>query len=181
MSPSLPRPSPGDAAPYYFNYIDLVPKGDVLDILERGVADTRRALEGVGPERETYRYAPGKWSIRELVGHVVDAERVFGNRAFHIGRGDAAPLPSMEQDDYVRTANADGRPLADLLDELDLVRRSHLRMFQAFDAGAWERVGTAANNPVRVRALPFILAGHEIHHRNVLAARYLAKDPALRR
>jgi hypothetical protein len=180
MNRSLPRPSSGDAAPYYFGYIDLVPQGDVLDILARGVAETRRALAGVGPERETFRYAPGKWSIRELIGHIVDAERVFGNRAFHIARGDAAPLPSMEQDDYVRTANADRRPLADLLDELDLARKSHLRLFQGFDADAWERVGTAANNPFRVRAFPFILAGHEIHHRRVLLERYLAKDPALR-
>ena len=180
MTAMLPRPSPGDAAPYYFGYIDLVPKGDVLDILARGVADTRRALADVGPERETYRYAPGKWSIRELIGHIVDAERVFGNRAFHIGRGDAAPLPSMEQDDYVRTAGADLRPLADLLDELDLARRSHLRLFQGFDADAWERVGTAANVTFRTRAFPFILAGHELHHRRILEERYLARASASR-
>jgi len=180
MTPSLPRPSAGDAAPYYFGYIDLVPQADVLDVLARGVAETRRALADVGPERETFRYAPGKWSIRELIGHIVDAERVFGNRAFHIGRGDAAPLPSMEQDDYVRAANADRRPLADLLDELDLARRSHLRLFQGFDAEAWDRVGTAASFPFRTRAFPFILAGHEIHHRRILAERYLAKDAASR-
>jgi hypothetical protein len=180
MPSHLPRPSPGDAAPYYFGYIDLVPQGDVLAILASGVAETRRALAGVDPERETFRYAPGKWSIREVIGHIVDAERVFGNRAFHIGRGDAAPLPSMEQDDYVATAGADRRPLEALLDELDLARRSHLRMFEGFDSRAWERIGTAAEKPFRARVFPFILAGHEIHHRRVLAERYLAKDSAFR-
>ena len=180
MTTTLPRPSVGDAAPYYFHYIDLVPEGDVLELLRSGVAETRRALADIDLERETYRYAPGKWSIREVVGHIVDAERVFGNRAFHIGRGDAAPLPSMEQDDYVATAGADRRPLAELLDELDLARRSHLRMFEGFDAKAWERVGTAANVPFRARAFPFILAGHEIHHRRVLTERYLVKDSAFR-
>lgn len=180
MTAPLPRPSPGDAAPYYFKYIELVPPGDVLAILSAGVSDTRRALAGLEPERETFRYAPGKWSIRELIGHIVDAERVFGYRAFHIGRGDAAPLPSMEQDDYVATAGADRRPLADLLDELDLARRSHLRMFEGFDSRAWERLGTAADVPFRARAFPFILAGHEIHHRRILAERYLAKDSAFR-
>jgi hypothetical protein len=180
MTPELPRPSPGDVAPYYFGYVDLVPAGDVLRTLAGGVIETRRALAGIDPERESFRYAAGKWSIREVVGHVIDAERVFGNRAFHIGRGDAAPLPSMEQDDYVATAGADRRPLADLLDELDLARRSHMRMFEGFDAKAWERVGTAANVPFRTRAFPFILAGHEIHHRRVIVERYLAQDSAFR-
>ena len=180
MSSTLPRPASGDAAPYYFHYIDLVPEGDVMRVLAGGVDETRRALAGVGPERETHRYAPGKWSIREVVGHVIDAERVFGNRAFHIGRGDAAPLPSMEQDDYVATAGADRRPLADLLDELNLARRGHLRMFEGFDGNAWERVGTAANVPFRARSFPFILAGHEIHHRRVLLERYLVQESAFR-
>ena len=175
MQELLQRPVPGDAAPYYFRYIDLVPQGDVLRLLAGGVAETRRALVKLGPDRETWRYAPGKWSVRDLVGHVLDSERVFGHRAFHIARGDAAPQPSMEQDDYVATAGADRRPLAELLEELDLLRRSHLAMFTGFDRAAWERVGSAAGNPVRVRALPFIIAGHEIHHRRVLLERYLGE------
>jgi uncharacterized damage-inducible protein DinB len=175
MKALLQRPAPGDAAPYYFRYIDLVPPGDVLQTLAGGVGETRRALAKLGPDRETHRYAPGKWSVRDLVGHVLDSERVFGHRAFHIGRGDAAPQPSMEQDDYVATAGAGRRPLTELLEELDLLRRSHLAMFAAFDSAAWERVGSAAGNPVRVRAFPFILAGHEIHHRRVLLERYLGE------
>lgn len=172
--PNLPRPSRSDdAADYYFTYIDQVAEGDVLALLETGVAETRRALAGLPEEREHHRYAPGKWTLREVLGHVVDAERIFGFRAFHIARGDNAPLPGMEQDDYAATSGADARSVADLLDELDLVRRGHLALFQSFGAEAWERTGVASGVPFRVRAIPFILAGHEIHHRRVIVERYL--------
>jgi len=171
----LPRPAAEDAAPYYFTYIDQVPEGDVLAVLAGGVAETRHLLEGLAPEREHHRYAPGKWTIREVLGHVIDAERVFGYRAFHMARGDRTPLPSMEPDDYAATAGADRRPVVELLDELDLVRRGHLALFGGLDAEAWERTGIASGVPFRVRALPFILAGHEIHHRRGLAERYLAR------
>lgn len=176
MTNLLPRPSPDDAAAYYFTYIDQVPEGDVFAVLEAGVAETRRLLAGLTPEQEHHRYAPGKWTIREVLGHVIDAERVFGYRAFHIARGDAEPLPGMEQNDYARTAGADRRPVGDLLDELDHLRRGHLAFFRALDAEAWERAGTASGVSFRVRALPFILAGHEIHHRRLLAERYLAES-----
>ncbi len=173
MTTALPRPVAGDVAPYYFGYVDLVASGDVLSILAGGLAETRCALRGIAPERETHRYAAGKWSVREVIGHILDAERVFGNRAFHMARGDQAPLPSMEQDDYVATGGADRRPLADLFDELEHLRESHLRMFRSFDRETWERVGTAAGVPFRVRAFPFVLAGHEMHHRRVLVEKYL--------
>jgi uncharacterized damage-inducible protein DinB len=174
MKDLLQRPAPADAGAYYFNYIDQVPAGDVLALLAGGIAETRRVLAKIGPDRETYRYAPGKWSVREVLGHVLDAERVFGHRAFHIARGDAAPQPSMEQDDYVAAAGADRRPLAEIVEELDLLRRSHLAMFESFDAQAWNRVGTASGFSFRVRSFPFILVGHENHHRRVLAEKYLA-------
>jgi DinB superfamily len=174
MTTPLPRPAADDAAPYYFTYIDRVPEGDVLAVLAGGVAETRRALAGVTPEREGFRYNPGKWTVREVVGHVLDAERVFGYRAFHFARGDAAPLPSMEQDAYAVAAGAGRRPLADLLDELEHLRLSHLRLFRGFDREAWERTGVASGVRFRVRSLPFILAGHEIHHRRVLVERYLS-------
>jgi hypothetical protein len=170
---TLPRPTTGDAAPYYFTYIDQVAEGDVLATLAGGVAETRRLLAGLDPEQEHHRYEPGKWSIREVIGHVVDAERVFGYRAFHVARGDASPLPGMDQDDYAATCGADRRPLAELLDELDLLRRGHLALFLGLDTEAWERTGTASGHAFRARALPFILAGHEIHHRRILAERYL--------
>jgi hypothetical protein len=175
MTVPLPRPGPQDAAPYYFQYIDLVPAGDVLEILAGGLAETRRVLRELGPEREMYRYAPGKWTVRDLVGHILDTERVFGYRAFHIARGDMASLPSMDQEGFAATARAERRPLADLLDELDLVRRSHVWMFHSFDRETWERAGLAAGVNFRVRSFPYVMAGHEIHHRSVLVERYLTR------
>lgn len=169
----LPRPAANDAAPYYFTYIDQVPDGDVLGLLATSLDETRRALAGLDAERETYRYAPGKWTLRDVVGHVLDAERVFGYRAFHIARADPAELPSMDQEIYARSARAERRPLAELLDELEAVRRGHLALFRGFDAAAWERTGTASGVVFRVRAIPFILVGHEIHHRRVLAEKYV--------
>lgn len=173
--PPLPRPTADDAAAYYFTYIDQVPAGDVLAVLEGGVAETRRALAGLSTERERFRYAPGKWTVREVIGHVLDAERVFGYRTFHMARADAAPLPSMEQNAYAAAAGADRRPLADLLDELEHLRLSHLGLFRGLDPEAWERTGVASGLNFRVRSLPFIVAGHEIHHRRLLTERYLAE------
>lgn len=175
MTGPLPRPTPDDAAPYYFTYVDQVPAGDVLEVLASGVAETRRRLAGIDRATEGFRYAPDKWTVREVIGHVVDAERVFGYRAFHIARGDASPLPSMDPDAYARTAGADRRPVADLLDELEHLRTSHLLLFRGLDEAAWERSGIASDVPVRVRALPFIMAGHEIHHRRILVERYLRR------
>ena len=171
MTTTLPRPTPEDAAPYSFTYVDQVPPGDVLAVLAGGVAETRRAVDGLDPH---HRYAPGKWTVAEVLGHVLDAERVFGYRAFHMARSDAAALPGMEQDDYAATAGAARRPLADLLAELEAVREGHLHLFRGFDDEAWERTGTASGVAFRVRALPFILAGHEIHHRRILEERYRA-------
>jgi hypothetical protein len=173
---TLPRPGSDDAASYYFTYIDQVPQGhglDVLAVLETGVAETRRLLADLAPEREHHRDAPRKWTVRDVIGHVVDAERVFGYRAFHIARGDTAPLPGMDQEVYAATAEADRRPLAELLDELDHLRRGHLALFHRLDEEAWERTGVASGVTFRVRAIPYILAGHEIHHRAILAERYL--------
>ena len=172
---TLPHPTADDAASYYYTYIDKVPEGDVLAVLESGVAETRRLLAGLQPEREHHRYAPGKWTIREVLGHVIDTERVFGYRALHFARAQAAPLPGMEQEEFAAVAGADRRPVAELLDELDLLRRSHVALFRSFDTEAWERTGTASGMSFRVRAIPFILAGHEIHHRRGLAERYLGR------
>lgn len=171
---TLRRPTAEDAAAYYFTYIDQVPAGDVLEILEGGVGETRRLLAGLDTELEHYRYAPDKWTIREVIGHVVDAERVFGYRAFHMARGDRAALPGMEQDDYAASAGADRRPLGELLEELEHLRDGHLALFRSLSDEAWQRTGVASGVSFRVAAIPFILAGHEIHHRRLLAERYLA-------
>lgn len=168
----LPRPKPDHAHHFYFVYIDQVPDGDVFEVLRTGVAETRTVLAGLGEDRELHRYAPGKWTVRDVVGHVVDTERVFGFRAFHIARGDRADLPGMDQDAFADAARASDRPVADWLDELEALRRSHLRLFSSFGEVEWSRVGKASGFPFRVSAFPWIMAGHEIHHRRVLAEKY---------
>jgi hypothetical protein len=124
-------------------------------------------------EQGNSRYEPGKWSIKELVGHINDAERIFGYRALRIARGDQTPLPGFEQDDFIAGANFDACTLADLTTEFELIRRSNLAMFKQLGDEAWVRRGTASDNTISVRALAYIIAGHEVHHLNILRSRYL--------
>jgi hypothetical protein len=135
-------------------------------------------LDRVAAERETYRYAEGKWSIREIVGHLIDGERVFGYRAFCIARGEKQNLPGFDQNDYMLTAPYHNIELDDLLSELRLIRLGNIAMFRTLDSEAWNRTGTANENQVTVRAIAFIMAGHVRHHMNVLRERYLNSAPA---
>jgi hypothetical protein len=170
MTPGQPLES--EYAPYYQGYVAQVNEDEILPVL-RSQLDALDVLLGrVGPERETYRYAEGKWSIREIVGHLIDAERVFGYRAFCIARGEKQNLPGFEQNDYILTAPYDRIDLEDLLSEFRLVRLSNLAMFRTLDEEAWARIGTANENQVSVRALAFIMAGHARHHMGVLRERY---------
>ncbi len=169
----MKRPHPSEHAEYYGLYIHQVPDGDVLQILDEGVGRTVELLGGLPPEWETYRYEPGKWSVREVMGHVVDVERVFGYRALSIARADPATLPGMDQDQWAASSNAGDRPLASLLEDLRWARRSSLAMFKGFDDATGERSGVASDCPFSVRTFPYIVAGHEIHHRRVLEERYL--------
>lgn len=169
----MERPQATDYAEYYGLYVDQVPEGNILELLSRGIDETRALLDGVPTEWESFRYAPGKWSVREVVGHMIDAERVFGYRALSIARGDAAPLPGMDQDQWARDSNAARRLLAEQLEEFELLRRAHVAMFAGFEDAAWQRRGVASGCEFGVRAFPYILAGHENHHRRVLEERYL--------
>lgn len=172
----IDRPAESEFAAFYKGYVSLVPEGDVLSVLEaqaRGVPDLAATVPA---ERETFRYAPGKWSIRELVSHLVDAERVFGYRAFCIGRGDQVSLPGFDENTYVAESGADIQPLARLAKEFALVREGNLAALRRLDASAWKRVGTANGSPVSVRALSFIMAGHVLHHLGVLRERYGVPD-----
>jgi len=166
------RPAPGEHHPYYATYIDRVDDGDILETLTRLESETATFLAAVPPERETRRYRQGAWSVREVVGHLIDSERLFGFRALHIARGDPAALPSMDQELWARSAAHNDRPLADLAEELRLLRRGHLRMIRGFPEAAWSRRGVASGRDFTVRALVWILAGHEIHHLRVLEERY---------
>lgn len=168
----MTRPADTDYAPFYETYVSLVTEADAMPVLERQ-ADELRALAGpIDSSRETFRYAPGKWSIREVIGHLCDAERVFGYRAFCFSRGEAAPLPAFDENSYIEASGYDERALADLVDDFRAARGANLTVLRSLDPGAWERVGTANNNPVSVRALAFIMAGHVRHHFGVLRSRY---------
>jgi hypothetical protein len=173
MSATVRRPRPEELGAYYHGYVDLVPAGDVLALLGDGLAETRALLARFGEARGGHRYASGKWSVKEIVGHLIDAERVFAYRALRMARGDATPLAGFEQDDYVARAGSDRRTLADLGEELGLLRQANLCFFRSLEPAAWERRGTASDNPFVVCAFPYLLAGHEAHHRRVLSERYL--------
>lgn len=167
------RPGADEYAPFYAGYVSLVPGGPVVETLERQAAETLALLRSLPEGRGTHRYAPGKWSVRQLIGHVTDTERVFAYRALAVARGERRPLPDMDQDEYMAGADFDARTLADLADEFGAVRRSTVLLFRHLPAGAWGRRGTASDNEVTVRALAYITAGHAAHHLRILRERYL--------
>jgi uncharacterized damage-inducible protein DinB len=170
------RPQSDEYAISFKKYIDVVPDGESAAILESQLKDWQRLLAPLGEEAGNFRYAPEKWSIKEVLGHVTDAERVFSYRLLRIARGDQTPLPGFEQDDYIKTANSSARRLTDLREEFEAVRRSSLALISSLDDEALKRTGTASNNPVTARALVFVIAGHDRHHWRILREKYL---PAL--
>lgn len=170
----IPRPTLADYAPYYSSYVDCVPEGDILELLPTEHAQSLALLAGAGAALETFRYAPEKWSLREVVGHLVDTERVFAYRALHFARGDGAPLPSLEQNAWAAGSNAGARPLAELTAEWAAVRAATLAFFRGLEAAAWDRRGIASDNLFTVAALGYIILGHELYHRRGLQERYLA-------
>jgi hypothetical protein len=172
------RPTESEYAPDYQGYIDQVSESDILPVLRAQMDELDVLLERVEPHQETFRYAEGKWSIREIVGHLIDGERVFGYRAFCIGRGEQQNLPGFDQDDYMLTSHYDQIELEDLVSELRLIRLGNIAMFRIFDEESWNRVGTANGNEITARAIAFIIAGHLRHHMNVLRERYLKSLPA---
>lgn len=174
----IERPAPGEYNPYFERYVSRVPEPDVLPVLEAQRAEVRGVLSGVPEERGGYRYAPEKWSVRQMVGHVIDTERIFAYRALCIARGETAALPGFEQDDYVAAAGHDGWTLAELREDFDAVRRSNVAMLAHLDEPAVRRVGTASGHPTSVRALAFIMAGHVRHHLGILAERYAIGAPS---
>lgn len=170
---TLQRPEPSEHDPYYGLYIDQAPEGDILTNLDSELTATLRLLEGLSEEHESHRYAEGKWSIREIVGHLIDTEWTFSYRGLCFARTDPAELPGFDQDLWVRASNASERPLADLLANLAAARRSSLAIFRGFNDEEWMRRGVANGVSFTVRTIPYILAGHDVHHRKVLQERYL--------
>ena len=164
----MQRPAPGDYAPHFQSYVERVPDGDVLVHLERQGRATCTLLAGLGEAKGSYAYAAGKWSVKRLMQHVVDGERLFCYRALCIARGEQASLPGFDEDLYAANDGSDGRFLTDIAAELASVRVATILLFRGFDGAAWTRRGTANGKPATVRSLPWILAGHELHHLAVL-------------
>jgi hypothetical protein len=171
------KPESSEYAAFYEKYVALVPHADILSVLEAQRLQTTQLLTACSERDGNFRYAPEKWSVKEVIGHLSDCERIFTYRALRIARGDATPLAGFEQDDYVRLAGSGRRQLRDLAEEFSLVRNSSTALYRSLDDEAWMRRGAANNNEVSVRALAFITAGHELHHRRVLEERYFAAIP----
>lgn len=168
------RPSPNEHAQFYAKYIARVPAGDIVEILRDQIAETASFLRRIPDERTVTGYAPGKWTIRDIVGHVADTERIMGYRALRFARGDETPVPGFDENTYVPTAEASSREMDDLVRELEIVRAATVALFTGLPADAWRRTGRANGTPVTVRALAAIIAGHERHHMAIIRERYLA-------
>jgi hypothetical protein len=171
---TVPRPGASEYAPFYAGYVAGVPDGDLIALLEQQAAETVALLAGLSETRCDHRYAPGKWTIREVLGHIVDGERVFSYRALTFARGDAGPLPSFDENAWAAASNAGRRTMKDLLAEYRAVRAATVALLRSFGEAEFARSGIASKNPVTVRALAYIVAGHERHHLKILRERYLS-------
>ena len=171
------RPAVGEYGEPYEKYVSLIQSEDIVAVLEAHLRQTIAMFSGRSEREGDFRYASEKWTVKEVLSHVADAERIFTYRALRIARGDQTPLPGFEQDDYVRTAHAGKRKLADIVEEFADVRRASIALFRSFSADAWLCRGVASNHEVSVRALAYITAGHELHHRRVLEERYFPAIP----
>lgn len=169
----MQRPKPNECAPFYQKYIDELGNGDIFAFLRSQLQEMRHLLQSIDDEKALHRYADGKWSIKEVVGHLIDAERVFSYRALCFARNDPGPLPGMEENDYVRFGLFDARPLIELTEEHHFLRSATIFMFKSFNQEVQMRRGIASSSEFTVRSLAWIIAGHERHHLNILKERYL--------
>ena len=166
------RPAANEYAQPYAGYVANVPEDDILAAIEAQSAVTQKLLASLDESKAAYRYAESKWSVKEVIGHFTDSERVFAYRALAIARGETQPLPGFDENDYVRNAGFDAWKLGDLSEHYALVRRSTIVLFRNFPEEAWDRRGTASGFPISVRAIAWIIVGHERHHVKVLRERY---------
>jgi uncharacterized damage-inducible protein DinB len=171
------RPEPGEYAPYYEKYVALIPGNDIVTILESHRLQMIQLFAARSERDGNFRYAPGKWTVKEVLGHVSDTERIFAYRALRIARGDKTPLSGFEQDDYVKAGGFAERALAELAEEFAHVRSASVALFRSLGKDAWTQRGVANKNEVSVRALAFITAGHELHHRRILEEKYFPFIP----
>jgi len=166
------RPSPNEYSPSHAAYISLVPDGNVLDVLRSQIDELAAVAARVPQDRETFAYGDGKWTVRQVFGHMGDGERIFAYRALCISRGETASLPGFDENEYVANSTSSSRELRDLAEELVLTRRANVHMFESLDEAAWRQTGSANGTPVSVNAIAWVMAGHTRHHLNVLRDRY---------
>jgi uncharacterized damage-inducible protein DinB len=166
------RPSEKDYAPYYKGYIEKIKGDNILGILQEQLTTISDFFKNIPEEKGNYAYAEGKWSIKEVLGHMIDTERVFAYRAFCFARGEKQSLPGFEQDDYVKEGSFNKRELKDLVNEFTLVRKANLALFSSFSEKELNNRGSANKNEVTVLAVLFITAGHTLHHITVLKEKY---------
>ncbi|UUZ83597.1 DinB family protein [Paenibacillus sp. P26] len=167
------RPAHDEYSSYFAQYVELVPEGDIRELLARQLDDTSARLSAVSETQADYRYAPDKWSLKELLGHMTDTERVMSYRSLRVARGDKTSLPGFDQDEFVRGASFQSAPWSDRLEEYAAVRRSTLLLLRGLSEEAWLRRGLVKDSEMSARALAYIIAGHERHHLNVIVEKYL--------
>lgn len=167
------RPSPEHYASFYKGYVDLADTENIMDTLRSNSLKAIPFLEAIPTDKWIYRYAADKWTPKEMLVHLIDSERIFAYRALRISRGDQTPLSGFDQDKYVPESAANGRDATSIIQEFHLTRQATLALFDNLQDTMWDRVGVASDTPISVRALAFIICGHEIHHFNILRQRYL--------
>ncbi|WP_080752182.1 DinB family protein [Bradyrhizobium japonicum] len=170
----LKKPSIEEYTSYHGRYVDLVPEGNLEDNLLKQLEKTTQLLSTISEEQATYCYAPGKWTLKEVVGHIADTERIMSYRLLRIARGDKTPLAGFDQDDFVKGASFQSCTLPELIEDYTAVRRSTLTLLRGLSEESWSRKGVASNNEISVRALAYIIAGHELYHVKAIKERYLA-------
>jgi uncharacterized damage-inducible protein DinB len=171
----IARPQAGEYAPYYERYISLIQENDILATLDRQRREMVLLLSGLSEEQGDFRYAPEKWSAKEVLGHVCDTERIFAYRALRISRGDATPMEGFEQDDSVKNGPFARHAIAEVIEDYIAVRRATISLLRSLEEAAWSRRGVANKNEVTVRAIAYTIAGHEVHHRGILEEKYFGR------
>jgi hypothetical protein len=169
------RPEKTEYNEYYETYVSLVEDADIVKVLENQQFELLEIFKEIAEEKSLHAYAEGKWTIKELLGHLSDGERIFGYRALRISRADLTPMEGFEQDGYIENSNFNATKLSELIDEFLYLRKANVLFFQNLTGEAWTRTGTASDSPVSVRAIAFIMAGHVRHHLRILKERYLSE------
>ena len=172
----MSRPQPAEYDPYYQKYVGLVPEDEILPAIEGQIDELNKLFDGVPEEKGTFAYADGKWTVKEVLSHLIDGERMFAYRVFRIARGDKTPIEGFEQDGYIENAHANRRTFSELLNEFSLLREANILFFKNLESGDWVRTGTANNVEISVRSLAWIMVGHIRHHIAILRERYLANN-----